>query len=73
MIQLFSIRMIWPVSFGYKGDNHVLSLYKKRQGVTFITVLSRNNIFQTQNLKNTRYICNIGTSEGFSYVADLSH
>ena len=33
MIQLFSIRMIRPVGFGYKDDNRVLSLYKKRQGV----------------------------------------
>ena len=32
MIQLFSIRMIRPVGFGYKDDNHVLSLYKKQQG-----------------------------------------
>ena len=32
MIQLFSIRMIQPVGFGYKDDNHVLYFFKKRQG-----------------------------------------
>ena len=47
MIQLFSIRMIRPVSFGYEGNNHVLSLYKKDRGVTFIklTVFNFNIIF----------------------------
>ena len=32
MIQLFSIRMIRPVDFGYKDDNHVFVLIRKTTG-----------------------------------------
>ena len=32
MIQLFSIRMIRPVGFGYKDDNHVFVLIQKTTG-----------------------------------------
>ena len=51
MIQLFSIRMIRPVGFGYKDGNHIFVLLRKTTGGNMhrysARILIRTNIMVT--------------------------
>ena len=58
MIQLFSIRMIRPVGFGYKDDNHVfLSLYEKQQGGNIYQRKKTQLIFFKENYFIAKQVC----------------